>query len=1091
MRSSTSLQGMLIMLLVAGTAVVLWSLLSNRSSGTGQDHFVETSRLLGLRQAEVRLDRDLQRIASLRVHHYDHLVADMALLEEGIRTTRDHEIEGGERYLRYLDALEIWLDSLENKLNLANKIVSRSAALRNDLRYLDTLIGDERAADSEIRDLINDMFSYFVFGSSLRHQDILEDLEEVRALAQENDLDLDRELANIRDLLHRTNDLLGVMARYQAIDSRALFEEAYRFLNLHQEAQLQSMEERRQLLVVLALFLMASLAWSYWRLEQGRVLAESAHRRLRDAVASIDEGFALTDSGGRVLMYNESFLDCYPWLRGHLDEGTPLHEILRCNERHGVRRTPLTGRPSSLANGHRSHRTFLEEFTVEGGERRWLLATDIVTGAGENVLSRVDITDHKQQEIRLAVLHRAVEQSPVSVIITDAERRIEYVNPTFERITGYKRSEVEGKNPRFLKSGRTPESTYRSMWQSIENGKIWHGRLVNRRRDGTTYWEENTIAPVRDSAGCTTHYIAFKIDVTDRKESEELLQLHATVFVNLAEGVIITDADERVVAVNPAFNRITGRFPEDVVGKPVGLLRSSHHDESFYCALRNELRQQGRWEGEITDCKRDGTPYPAWTSIIHVSGAEKGAGHYILVFDDISERKAAEEFIRRQANYDALTGLPNRNLFTNQLDHALQVAKREEWNLALMFVDLDHFKEVNDTLGHLAGDMLIKEVAERLLSCVRDTDTVARFGGDEFVILLEGISQMIDASRIARKILDILAVPMEIQGNRLFIGASIGITVYPGDADDVVSLLRNADIAMYRAKEAGRNTFQFYTEEMNRKLNERVRMVVDMRRALNEGEFSLVYQPIVRFQDRKVEGFEALVRWQHPTRGLILPSEFIPIAEETGLIEPLGEQVLRLALQETRQWQDANREWRICVNISSRQLGQGLTVARIRQLLEESGVDPQRLTLEVTEGLILNHSRETMEWICGIREMGCQIAIDDFGTGYSSLSYIKRYPLDLLKIDRSFVSDIDTEGGDTSLVQTILAMARSLGLKVVAEGIEQEAQLRFLMAHGCNFGQGYFFSHPVTARELETGMNPVAGEEKEWPEPFEVPCSGG
>ncbi|MEW7976505.1 MAG: EAL domain-containing protein [Candidatus Sedimenticola endophacoides] len=419
--------------------------------------------------------------------------------------------------------------------------------------------------------------------------------------------------------------------------------------------------------------------------------------------------------------------------------------------------------------------------------------------------------------------------------------------------------------------------------------------------------------------------------------------------------------------------------------------------------------------------------------------------------------------MRRQANYDALTGLPNRSLLRDRLSGALKSARRERWKVALLFVDLDRFKEVNDSLGHVAGDELLQRIGERLRGCVREADTVARFGGDEFVLLLEDIKQVSDAADVCKKILRELDGPVALHGRDVFVGASIGVTRYPDDAADANTMLRNADMAMYRAKDAGRNNYQFFTLAMNEQVQHRIELERDLRQALEQGQLLLHYQPIVRLDDLRVVGVEALLRWRHPERGLVLPDTFITLAEESGLIAPVGRWVLRMACRQAGSWRAAGPALKVSVNLSSHQLAMGLEVGEIQQILGEEGLNPEGLNIEITESTMMEGSEANLEWLeqAKAKAVGVRLAIDDFGTGYLSLSYLKRFPMDTLKIDRTFIRDVEAHPEDISLIEAIIAMAGSLGLQVVAEGIENPAQLELMRRHGCDLGQGNLFSEAL------------------------------
>jgi diguanylate cyclase (GGDEF)-like protein/PAS domain S-box-containing protein len=556
-------------------------------------------------------------------------------------------------------------------------------------------------------------------------------------------------------------------------------------------------------------------------------------------------------------------------------------------------------------------------------------------------------------------------------------------------------------------------------------------------------------------------------DITERVRAEEGLRLAATVFETTAEAIMVTDSSKRIKAVNPAFTAVTGYTAEEAIGNTPSMLRSGRHDEAFYKSMWAVLNETACWEGEVWNRRKDGEVYPEWLYISAISDDRGDVIEYVAVFTDITQRKRSEEQVHRQANFDALTGLPNRTLFFDRLSAAIIGARREKQQVALLFVDLDRFKVVNDTLGHAIGDRLLEQVAVRLAECVREVDTVARLGGDEFTTILRGISRGEDVAHVAEKIIESLSEPFWLDGNETFIGASVGITIFPSDADEANTMLRNADMAMYRAKEAGRNVYRFFTQEMDAQVLMRMDLERDLRRALDHQEFVVHYQPIIDLATGAVTSAEALVRWIHPERGMVKPGDFIPVAEDTGLIAPLGEWVLRQACIDAKAWQEAGLSGiGVSVNLSTRQLKRGFSSDFVDGIVREIGMAAEMLTFEITESLIMEDSQSAVAWLSSIKDMGVSLSIDDFGTGYSSLSYLKRFPVDVVKIDRSFVMDVTEDPDDAALVAAILAMADSLKLKVVAEGVETADQLTLLRSRGCDMVQGFFFSRPLPLAEF-------------------------
>ncbi|WP_305043951.1 putative bifunctional diguanylate cyclase/phosphodiesterase [Geoalkalibacter sp.] len=548
---------------------------------------------------------------------------------------------------------------------------------------------------------------------------------------------------------------------------------------------------------------------------------------------------------------------------------------------------------------------------------------------------------HNQEQLQKLSL--AVEQSPAAVVITNLDAAIEYVNPKFTQVTGYTLEEVRGKNPRILQSGEMPREDYLRLWQTLLAGREWHGEFLNKRKDGSLFWEQASISPLRNDQGRVTHYIAVKEDITARKRYEMQLE--------------------------------------------------------------------------------------------------------------------------HQATHDDLTGLANRALLHDRLEQAIHQARRSGRLVAVLLLDLDRFKLVNDSLGHAVGDKMLCQVGERLRKSVREVDTVARLGGDEFVILLTEICDIDDVGQVAAKILRHLGEPLALDGREISIGASLGLSIYPRDASDGATLIRNADIAMYRAKQEG-GSFSFYANEMNLRLLETLELESALRQALDRRQFCLHYQPKVGLTSGRVLGCEALIRWQHPQRGMISPAEFIPLAEETGLIVPIGHWALREACRQTRQWLEQGLSPRnVAVNLSARQFRKGDLVDVVRQVLAENALDPDLLELELTESMIMDDPVGAEQTMRRLKNLGVGLSLDDFGTGYSSLNYLRRFPVDSLKIDRSFIADVVSDPSGSSVVTSVISIAHNLGLSAIAEGVETSDQLDFLVDNGCDMLQGYIFSKPMPADE--------------------------
>jgi diguanylate cyclase (GGDEF)-like protein/PAS domain S-box-containing protein len=793
----------------------------------------------------------------------------------------------------------------------------------------------------------------------------------------------------------------------------------------------------------------------------------------------------------------------------------------------------------------------------------------------------------------------ALEATANAVMITNKAGMVIWVNSAFEQLTGYTHAEIVGQSTRVLKSGQNSQALYEEMWRTILGGRIWRGELTNRRKDGSLYDEEMTITPVQDRKGEITHYIAIKLDISERRQAEaNLLSLterlslatgvakvgvwewdlasnaltwDATMFeiygfpfvvpmpyekwsaavypedlpavedtlreaidekgrgsadfrIILADGTVrnvstvgtvvldehanvsrvigtaqdITERKQgeealrqakekyraifedavvaifqstpggRYTTVNPAMAHMLGYdSPQELIASITDISLQVYVDSQSREELKRLLREHGAVRNfECQIYRKDGSKMWISANVRAVSKAGVLVG-YEGLNEDITARKVAEEQAQFLAYYDALTGLPNRTLLRDRLTNALAGALRRGDKVAVLFLDLDRFKVVNDSLGHSCGDLLLQDVAERLKKWARQQDTVARLGGDEFLIVLNGLKDVADAAVAADRLMDAMAAEFTLQGHSFSISCSLGISIFPEHGTDVETLMKNADAAMYCAKDNGRANFRFFTEEMNAQVVERLMLESSLRQALDKKELFLMYQPQMDIATGRITGLEALLRWQHPELGLVPPDRFIRIAENSGLIIPIGEWVLRTACSQSRKWQDEGLPAvPVAVNVSAVQFRQEYFGELIRRVLHETGLAPKYLELEITESLLLSNADVMFSVFQELKAMGLRLAIDDFGTGYSSLSYLKKFPVSKLKIDRSFVRDVAVNTDDAAITNAIISMAKSLNLKVIAEGVENEAQLSFLRAHQCDEIQGYYFSKPLPVADV-------------------------
>jgi diguanylate cyclase (GGDEF)-like protein/PAS domain S-box-containing protein len=735
-----------------------------------------------------------------------------------------------------------------------------------------------------------------------------------------------------------------------------------------------------------------------------------------------------------------------PWIvTATIDQEETLFSSRLLATRIGILAAGLLGIGLAIAGMLREH-TLRQVAQTELAQRRTVEAADAARRRSD-------------ERLRLALL-----ASRDGIWERDLDTGTSYHSPSWERMLGYGEGELPMRHESFAALVHPDDlSRMEGFLDRLEHAPDRRGEqeLRIRHKDGHYVSVLARAQLVVNERGRPVRIVGTTLDLTERHLAEDRERRAAAIFAHSLEGIVLTGPGGDIQMINPAFVRITGYEESELVGNNMRILRSGRHDRAFYESLWASLGASGQWQGEIWNRRKSGEIYPEWLTITAVRDTAGRVVNYIGMFSDISSAKRSESLLDFLAHHDPLTQLPNRLMLQSRLEGALARSRRNHRKGAVMYLDLDRFKDVNDSLGHPAGDELLVMVAHRLRGRLRDADTLARLGGDEFVVLLEDLEEGVDAAPIAQDLIDRLRAPFRIAGrNEVYIGATVGISVFPEHGMNSDALLQHADAALYRAKATQRGTLQFYSADLTEAAANRLELEAELHRAIENHELVVYYQPIVALADRRFTGVEALVRWQHPTRGLLAPGLFIGTAEESGLIHAIGEIVLRIACQQGRAWLDAGVALEtLAVNLSSHQFQSPDLVARIGRILSESGFPPQMLELELTESLLMDASGESK--LAALRALGVRLAIDDFGTGYSSLAYLRRFPVDKLKIDQSFVREIPAQASGSEIAATVVAIGKALGFEVLAEGIETEAQLEVLARLGCDTGQGYLFARPL------------------------------
>ena len=661
------------------------------------------------------------------------------------------------------------------------------------------------------------------------------------------------------------------------------------------------------------------------------------------------------------------------------------------------------------------------------------------------------------------------EQAPVGIVHQDASGRYVRVNMRFAEMVGRDAGELLGMHDHQLTHPDDRPSSG-AIYRRLLAGDVRLGNVQKRylRADGSEFWSDVTISTA-GGPGEEQLLISVIEDISLARQESERRALAATVFESSTEGIVVTDATRRIRAINRAFIELTGFAEADIIGEHIDVLQTDEHEADFYQGIWSGVRRDSQWRGEIWLPQKSGGRFPALMNLTAVRDESEQPTSYVAVFADISHEKRTEAELDYLVHHDALTHLPNRRLFTARLEHTIQQVYRDpESHFSLLFIDLDDFKVVNDSLGHDAGDRLLIELAQRLTASVRAEDTVARMGGDEFMVLLDGAGTFNEISAVVGKLLEAVQQPFQIGPHEVFVSASIGVAIFPLDAEDGATLVRNADVAMYRAKDKGKNRFEFYEASMSAQAMERLSLANDMRRALGAGQFYLVYQPKVAASDGRIVGFEALLRWRHPERGEISAQQFIKVAEETGLIVPIGIDALAEAARTMAEWRSRGlADVTIAVNLSAQEIAHPQVFDRVRETLESTGLPGRALEIEITESALIRDPRHVAPLLRRLRGLGVRIAIDDFGTGYSSLNYLRQFRVDVLKIDQSFVMELEHSPRAKVIPQAVVALGKALHLKTVAEGIETESQAAILRAMGCDQLQGYAIGRPAPRADTE------------------------
>lgn len=679
-------------------------------------------------------------------------------------------------------------------------------------------------------------------------------------------------------------------------------------------------------------------------------------------------------------------------------------------------------------------------------------------------MQNIELMDSKKaQEFLLRRYTELFEFAPVSYFVLDEHGNIISLNLTAAVLFDTERSQLVSKNLADFIS-ESQNTFVKNILRSVIREKRKASFELSLSIGDKPTWVNVELKPDSADQNC----LAAMNDITERKEAEVEKKLVSIVYGSLTEAIVVLDENDVILEINPAFTRLTGYDYDEIIGEHLSILRSDKYHPSLYQDIAKSLEDKGKWSGEIHGVCKDGTEFIEWLAMSSIYDESGEVTHRVATFADIQEKKTTADLVVRQANFDTLTGLPNRQLFHDRLNQYTKKASRDGNKVALLSLDIDKFKDVNDTLGHQLGDELLVEASVRIRNCIRDSDSLARLGGDEFSIIMSDLDELNSVEQVGNRVLKAMSQPFSLGKSFGYVSVSIGVAIYPDDANDQKNLIRNADNAMYEAKREGRNRIRFFTPIMQEKINRKLLLNGELRKAIEKEQLYIAYQPIIDIQTGYIHKAEALLRWEHPELGDISPAEFIPIAEESDQIVELGDWVFYQVANQALDWRlRFQSDFKISVNKSPAQFLKSHNQQNWLDHLKEIGLQPNALVVEITEGLLLDASEQTDAQLLQLSEAGVDISLDDFGTGYSSLSYLKKFHVDFLKIDKTFIHGLSEDSDDMALCQAIIAMAHKLKIKVIAEGVETEEQRELLIESGCDYGQGRLFSNPISVAEFE------------------------